>query len=208
VLDPIERTSELLFGVIMVLSFTGAISVAEGGHAETRTVLLAAIACNLAWGFVDAAMYLMANFAERARANATLRAVRTTKEDSVAHRLILAALPPVVSNVLTPSEVETVRQRLRQQPEPSWRVLTGPDFKGATGVFLLVFLSTFPIVAPFFFVPEPATALRASNGVAILMLFATGWSLGTHAGRPGWRTGLGMVAVGVALVAITMALGG
>ena len=68
VLDPIERACEILFGVIMVLTFTGSISVAEGGATETRTVLAAAIGCNLAWGIVDAAMYLMANFAEsRAR---------------------------------------------------------------------------------------------------------------------------------------------
>ena len=52
------------------------------------------------------------------------------------------------------------------------------------------------------------TALRASNAIAIVMLFITGWSLGRYAGRPGWRAGLGMVAVGIALVALTMALGG
>ena len=79
---------------------------------------------------------------------------------------------------------------------------------GAAGVFLLVFLSTFPVVIPFFVVREVAFALRASNAIAIVMMFATGWSLGRYAGRSGWRTGLGMVALGIALVGITMALGG
>src|SRR5262245_50943903 len=76
VLDPLERTSEILFGVIMVLTFTTSISVAEGGQGETRTILAGAIACNLAWGVVDAAMYLLATFMTRARNLATLRAVR------------------------------------------------------------------------------------------------------------------------------------
>ena len=40
------------------------------------------------------------------------------------------------------------------------------------------------------------------------MLFVLGWSLGRYAGRPGWRTGLGMVLIGLVLVGITMALGG
>ena len=79
-LDPIERACEILFGVIMVLTFTGSISVAEGAATETRTVLAAAIGCNLAWGIVDAAMYLLANFATRARGLAVLQALRRSRE--------------------------------------------------------------------------------------------------------------------------------
>ena len=82
------------------------------------------------------------------------------------------------------------------------------DIVGAFGVFLLVFLSTLPIVIPFLFVPQAGVAMRASNAVAILMLFGIGWSLGTHAGRPGWRAGVVMVGLGLVLVAVTIALGG
>ena len=32
VLDPIDRVSEVLFGLIMVLTFTGSLSVAEAGR--------------------------------------------------------------------------------------------------------------------------------------------------------------------------------
>ena len=193
----------------MVLTFTGSISVAEGGATDTRSVLAAAIGCNLAWGIVDAAMFLMANFTERARGLATLNAIRHSREHGAAHRLLLDALPPVVSSVLTPTEVEMMRERLTTLPEPSAFVsLTRADFVGAAGVLLLVFVSTFPIVIPFFVVGDVAVALRASNAVAIVMLFITGWSLGRYAGRPGWRTGFGMVTVGIVLVGITVALGG
>ena len=102
-----------------------------------------------------------------------------------------------------------MRQRLTQLPEPTALVsLNRTDFAAATGVFLLVFLSTFPIVIPFFVVHEVGLALRLSNAVAIAMLFVTGWSLGRYAGRPGWTTGSGVVAVGLVLVGITIALGG
>ena len=96
----------------------------------------------------------------------------------------------------------------RSCPSPTALSLSRPDFAGATGVFLLVFLSTFPIVIPFFLVHDVAIALRTSNAVAIGMLFVAGWSLGRNAGGRGWQMGLGMVAIGVVLVGITMALGG
>jgi VIT1/CCC1 family predicted Fe2+/Mn2+ transporter len=189
-----------------VLTFTGSI-VGEGGLTDTHSVLMAAIGCNLAWGIVDAVLYLMATFAERARGLATLRAVSGHGDRDAAHRLILEALPPVLSRAITPVEVEALRCRLREQAEPR-TLLTGGDLAAALAVFLLVFLSTFPIVIPFFVMDEVESALHVSNAIALTILLVTGWSLGRHAGRPGWRAGVGLVALGIVLVAITNALGG
>ena len=61
VLEPIERISEVLFGLIMVLTFTGSLSAAELGRAEVRVMLIGALGCNLAWGLIDGIMYLMAS---------------------------------------------------------------------------------------------------------------------------------------------------
>ena len=66
ILDPIERISEVLFGLIMLLTFTGSLSAAESGKAEVRTMLVGAIGCNLAWSLIDATMYLMSSLAQRA----------------------------------------------------------------------------------------------------------------------------------------------
>ncbi len=209
VLDPLERASEILFGVIMVLTFTGSISVAESGRAETRTLLIGAIACNLAWGIVDAVMYLLANVTERARSMARLQAIRASVGAESAHQLILAALPVEVRTAITSSETQILHQRLQRQPMPTTPVSVHfQDLVGALGVFLLVFASTFPIVAPFLIAQDIATALRLSNAIAIAMLFIVGWRLGRYAGGSGWRFGLIMVVIGVILVAITMALGG
>jgi VIT1/CCC1 family predicted Fe2+/Mn2+ transporter len=82
------------------------------------------------------------------------------------------------------------------------------DLVGAAAVFLLVFLSTFPIIVPFIVMRDTARALRTSNAIAIAMLFVAGWRLGTYAGVSGLRIGLTMVGLGVVLVAIAIALGG
>jgi hypothetical protein len=208
VLDPLERTTEILFGVIMVLTFTSSISVAQGGEAETREVLVAALGCNVAWGIVDGAFYLMASFVQRARGLNLLRAIREGPDPNLTRGLILTALPSPVSAVLTASEVDGLQQRLRQWNPPAVSMLTPRDLLGALGVFLLVFLSTLPIVLPFLLIPRAGVAMRASNAIAIAILFWCGWSLGTHAGRPALRSGLLIVGVGLVLVAVTIALGG
>jgi VIT1/CCC1 family predicted Fe2+/Mn2+ transporter len=75
-------------------------------------------------------------------------------------------------------------------------------------VCLLVFLCTFPVVIPFMLMTDPEIALRVSNAVAIAMLFLCGYAFGRHSGVHPWAMGLSMVAFGVALVAVAIALGG
>ncbi|HEY1306058.1 MAG TPA: hypothetical protein VGF24_21035 [Vicinamibacterales bacterium] len=111
-------------------------------------------------------MYLLSNFEERARRRSMLRAVQAAREPSDAHRVILDALPEDVSGVLTTTDVESIRQRLCHQAAPAQSVFTKADVIGAVGVCLLVFLSTLPIVIPFWVTHNLSAALRALHSVA------------------------------------------
>jgi hypothetical protein len=209
VLDPIDRVSEVLFGLIMVLTFTGSLSVAEAGRDDVRAMLIGALGCNLAWGIIDGILYLMGCLADQGRGLLALRAVRKATNPKEAERLIADALPSVVAGVLTPAELEAMHERLKQLPEPPQQArLHKDDWLGAVGVFLLVFLSTFPVVIPFIFMRHAGPALRVSNAVAIVMLFLTGYAFGRLAGRKAWMVGISMVVLGLILVGMTIALGG
>ena len=209
VLEPVERLSEVLFGLIMVLTFTGSLSVAEAGRDDVRAMLIGALGCNLAWGIIDGVLYLMGCMAEKGRDLITFRAVRTAADPDEAQRLIADALPAVVASVLEPTELEAVRQRLMQLPEPPAQAqLAKDDWLGAFGIFLLVFLCTFPVVIPFIFMRNAGPALRVSNAIAIVMLFLTGYAFGRMSGRHPWLVGFSMVILGLILVGMTMALGG
>ena len=50
VLDPMERISETLFGLIMALNFTRTLDVATADSIKVQTMLIGALGCNLAWG--------------------------------------------------------------------------------------------------------------------------------------------------------------
>ncbi len=209
VLDPIDRISELLFGLIMVLTFTGSLSVAGAGRDDVHTMLISAFGCNLAWGIIDAVFYLMGCLAEKDRGLMTFRAVLKADKPQQAERLMKDALPPVVTSVLAPSELEAMRERLKQLPEPPEHArLDKDDWLGAIGVFFVVFLSMFPLLIPFLFMDSAVSALRVSNAIAIVMLFLTGYAFGRLTGRRPWKVGVSMVLFGGVLVAIVMALGG
>jgi hypothetical protein len=209
VLEPHERLAEVLFGLIMVLTFTGSLSVAESGREDVRTMLIGALGCNLAWGIIDAVLYLMNCLAEKGRSLKAFRAVRQAADPQKAQRIIAESLPSAVASVLQPAEFESIRERLKQLPEPPAHTrLRWDDWRGALGVFILVFLSTFPVVIPFIFLPKTAPALRISNGIAIAMLFLVGCSYGRCFGRRPLAWGISMVLLGAVLVALTMALGG
>jgi VIT1/CCC1 family predicted Fe2+/Mn2+ transporter len=208
-LSLVDRVSEVIFGLIMALTFTGSLSVATADRAEVRSMLIGALGCNIAWGLVDAVMYLLGTLAERGRNLTLLREVRTTSDVARARALIATSLPPVVASTMDRGELENIRSRLVSLPEPPARpALTVRDFRTAAAVFLLVFLATLPVALPFTFVDEAHRALRLSNGVALVMLFMGGYYLGRHGGRNAWLSGLIMLAVGVVLVWATIALGG
>jgi hypothetical protein len=208
ILEPMDRISEVLFGLIMALTFTLTLGVVTADRIQVRTMLLAALGCNLAWGIIDAGVFLMARFNQRGRNVMQLRAVRTAADIADAHRIIADALPPVLASALPPDQLELMRQRVLKLPEPERPQLTKCDALGAMGICLLSFLSTFPIVIPFILIGDARLALRLSNAVAIGMLFVCGYTFGRYAGVRPWVTGLSMVALGAALVGVAIALGG
>lgn len=207
-LDVTERNAEIIFGLIMVLTFTCSLSAANEGREEVKTIIFASIGCNTAWGLVDAIMLMLAVIMERSAGLALLKKVQK-KSGKAAHEAIHEALPPLLSELISLQETEAISGKIKSlPPAPERAFLNGADLKNAALVFLLVFLSTFPVVIPFFFIEETMLAVRVSNGVALGLLFFFGYRLGSLAGYNKWLSGIAFSLIGSVLVWITMMLGG
>ncbi len=206
-LDPIERASEAIFGVLMAMTFTGSLNAATAGREEIGTMLLTAIGCNIAWGLTDAVMYLVATVVEKRRGVTLLRRVRQTADTRTAYRLIADELPERFAGSVQKDTLEAIRTTLAAVPEAT-TTLAARDYKAALGVFGIVVLATFPVVVPFVFMGNVFAAMRVSNGLAVATLYAYGHLLGKYSGGRPWHYGVAIAAVGMVLVAIIMALGG
>jgi hypothetical protein len=209
VLDPISRLSEVIFGLIMVLTFTGSISAATAGRQEIGTILWAALGCNVAWGLVDAVMYIMSLLMERGDAAAALRKVQQAATVEEATEVMNEYFPPVVGAVMKPAQFEEIRLELKALPDPPTRIpVLWRDIRAAIQIFFLVVLSTFPSTIPFLLIDDAVVAMRTSNGIALLLLFLTGFMLGKRTGYSPWLLGVVVAVIGAVLVVMTMALGG
>jgi VIT1/CCC1 family predicted Fe2+/Mn2+ transporter len=206
-LDPIDRASEVVFGTLMAMSFSGTLSVATAGEQDVHTMMLAALGCNLAWGLTDGVMFLVAAVTEERRKAGLLVRLHKARDKAEADRLIAAELPPRLQTHANPAVYEAIRESLMNAPEQI-KVLSFRRIRDAIQVFLLVVLSTFPIVLPFMFVEEPMRALRLSNLMGLLTLFVSGYFLGRFAdGRP-LRFAFGMSLIGAVMIGVIIALGG
>lgn len=208
-LDPISRISEVLFGLIMVLSFTGSISVVSDGKAEIKDFLWAALGCNLAWGIIDAVFYLMSRLFEEGHGYSVLKKLKSITDKTEGRKLLTDELPPVLSTILKPEEIDQFQERLiKLEDVPKSALINWSELRTAFIILLLVFTCTFPVALPFIFIQNTALALRLSNGIALLILFIGGYSVGKYSGFRPHITGSVLVVLGIILVALTIALGG
>lgn len=208
-LDPADRIGEILFGLIMALGFTGAVRL---GVEETssRELFLAILGCNVAWGIVDGVMHTMTTLFQRARALRLARAVRRLT-DARALALLRRELDGGLEWALSEDERDSICRRLldsARRTEPPPVKMRADDLMGGAAVAAVIVMMTLPVVVPFALIGDPYRAARLSNAIALAMLFLLGMRWGGFTGLTAWRCGLAMTGVGIALVAVTIALGG
>lgn len=208
-LDPADRLGETLFGLIMALGFTGAVRLGID-EATSRELFVAILGCNIAWGIVDGVMYVMVALFERGRTAMLMERVRGMDEGSAA-RAIGEELDESLADFTGASERETIYRAMVsgiRRAAPARIGLRRGDVLGGAAVALLITMMTAPVVAPFLFVENAMIAARISNGIALTMLLLLGHRWGRLTGGSPWRIGLGVMGVGVAMVGVTIALGG
>jgi hypothetical protein len=210
-IEPGERLGELLFGLIMVLTFTLGAGVELSDREETRSLLVAAIGCNIAWGVIDAFLYLIFRLSERGRLHRLVQRLQSSPPPPNARELVERELegriPPMVSSQLRTALSQEVVERSGTLKLERNRV-TADDAWAALAVFWLVFLTALPPVLPFLAIDPPHLAMRVSNAILIALLFFVGWRWAVYTGASRWGTSLTVTLLGVGLVLVAIRLGG
>lgn len=207
-----ERLGELLFGLIMTLTFTltAGFVVGEGPDAA-RDLLVATIGCNLAWGIIDGGLLVLGRAFDRGRAARVGQAIRSTGDDDQA----MASVAKEFDEILEPLATAEVRRtlyrdvvaRVRKSP-PREAGIRSSDWPAAFAVFLLVSAASVPAALPFLLIAEPWVALRVSNALLVVCLFVIGYRWARYTSISPWRAAIALTLFGMAMVAAAIALGG
>ncbi len=208
ILDPISRLSEIMFGLLMTLTFTGTMSVVLGTGGDVRSVLIAALGCNLAWGIVDGAMYVLTTVTERGRDLARRRKVRASQPQE-ARQIVRSSLPDGIGTTMTDEELDRMIDWLKRSPDDGKpAAVRSDDLRAAGLVFLLVVGATLPPALPFMLFDDVHVAMRVSNLIALVMLFLIGSRFDQQMNRTAVPMRLVVPVIGCVLVGVTIALGG
>jgi hypothetical protein len=211
-LDPDESLGELLFGLIMALTVTLGVRLLGSQEAMAPRELAAAlVGCNVAWGIIDAALYLLGLLFWRGQRVHFMRKLRTVPSQDRAIEAIreefglddehlvpeqdLATFYRAALDVLRHARIEHARLR-------------GRDLVAAAMIAVLVAATALPGAIPILLVADGTLAVRLANLLQLCLLFAVGYHWARHVGANPWRTGLSIVGLCLALVAVAIPLGG
>jgi hypothetical protein len=211
--DPSTSLGELLFGLIMTLTFTlgAGIIIEDEGREGARQLLIAFVGCNIAWGIIDGALYLVGELFGRGRLRRIGRLIRQSPTRTRAEALVADELDDVLGHITTDAERADLYRRIVDNVHarpPTANKVTGADLMGALVSGVLVVLISIPGAIPFVVMDDARLALRVSNGILLALLFITGFYWARYTLGSPWIAGFSFLAGGVALVVIAIALGG
>ena len=212
-LDPGETLGEVLFGLIMVLTFTaGARLITAREELDTHELVVAAVGCNIAWGVIDAVLFVLGNLFHRRRRARFLRAIKSANSDAEALAAVREEFELEGERfVIRPEDSARIHQSIltaAAQATPTRAGLQRRDFVAALVIFALVSSAALPGVIPFLLLKDPYHALRLSNLLLILLLFLVGYWWAHYTDASPWRVGLSVMILGVSMVGVSIALGG
>ena len=216
-LDPIDTLAEVIFSILILLTFTLAFRIfAMDSELLTvdfiRELMWAALGATVAWGIIDGIMYALFEVlgrSERRRLLWHIQAAHTPDEavTAIANEFDYM-LEPITGEEQRRTLYEDILDHLRHS-QPRAVGLKHEDLTGGLASVLIALLAVTPSFLPLLIFPNDyALAIRLSNVVSFIVLFAAGYEWGRYTGMSPWRTGLLVMGVGALLVAVAIPLGG
>jgi hypothetical protein len=219
-LDPIDVLFSIFYSVFFALLFTlsyelliyrGATESGFPGEYGQRLALVT-LGVIAGWGIIEGVSYLLGAVLTRSERRRVLQAVQTSSSDAEAASAVADELDFILEPITSDEQRKALYQDMLaylRQAEPKAVGLQRADAVGAAAVVLLYVVAVLPSLLPLLLVRDDfALAIRISNVVSLLVIFATGYTWGTHTGTSPWKTGLLLASVCLAMVLVAMALEG
>jgi VIT1/CCC1 family predicted Fe2+/Mn2+ transporter len=206
------RLQEIIYALIMVLTVTSTVSRTVPDSIEgIRRLVFAVLGCNIAWGIVDGVMYVLTSIFNRDRTSKIIRDATNTVSRSDALSILNREFDPPFEWILDEDRKRRLNEEILDRAvfaPPAAARMNRSDILGGVLCFVVTFLTTLPAVLPFLIITDMHSAIRASNIVALAMLFLVGIEYARFTDKNPIKTAVGLVLLGGVVVLVTILLGG
>ena len=212
-IDPGDALGEVMFGIIMTLTFTvGARYFMVKGEFDSNELIVGVVGCNIAWGVIDAVLFVLGALFFRSQRARFYHALRSAPDEQTALSAVADQFGLEDEPLSVPAEE---RAKLYQailavgrRANPAPIGITKSDLTAAFLVFALVTFTAIPCVVPFLIIADESKALTVSNTVQVLLLFIGGYRWGSYTAVAPWKVGLTVAILGFGMCMLTVVLGG
>jgi hypothetical protein len=220
VLAPIDVLSEIIFSVLILLTFTLAFRIFTIGAnsneplpaAYITELLVGALGATVAWGLIDGVMYALMSVFERGEKHRLLMRVQAATSEgegieAIAEELDFV-LEPITGHAKRQLIYADVFEHLRDsKPRPV--TFTREELLAAIACVVVAVVAVLPSLTPLLLLRHDyLLAVRLSNLISFGVLFIAGYQWGKYSGMHPLKTGFLLFVIGVVLVALAIPLGG
>ncbi len=211
-ITPAGRLQEVIYALIMVLTVSSTVSHTVPDTEEGMLILVfAVLGCNIAWGIVDGVMFVLTSLFNRNRSLKMVKDATSAMSGEEALSIIDGEFNPPFEWMLDGGQRRKLNEEIFDhivRLKPPEVHVTRQDILGGVFCFAVTFLTTLPVLVPFYFINEMDPAVRLSNAIALTMLFVTGIEYARYTNKSPLKTGVAVLLLGGVVVIVTILLGG
>jgi VIT1/CCC1 family predicted Fe2+/Mn2+ transporter len=216
-LSPSDRLTEIITSIIMTMAVIGATRIGIGANNNNfHVIFYAAIGCDIAWGMIDAVLYIFSELMDRGRHALFLKSVQAIQDKDKAIEFITKKveeeMDPAILEHFNHEDRIQLSQKVVQFSSKMTPVnvhISKDDVFGAISIFVVVICTGLVLLIPFvLFSGDITFASRISEIIALILLFLIGYRWAKTTNRPKIQTGIIMALLGVVIDVIVILLGG
>lgn len=219
-IDPIDRLSETIFSILIVLLYLLAFRFIMGSSTPEQSIsqenvnelIVGALGAVVAWGMIDGIMYTLLSLFGRGESHRLLKDIQVATTEQEAVDIIAEELDYMLEPITGENEREALYRSILihlRNSKPRNISIKFQDLYGVLGHVLVAIIAVIPSIIPFFiFRFDYDLAFRISILVSFIVLFVVGFRWGMYTGANPWKTGLLIMSVAVILVLIAILLEG
>jgi VIT1/CCC1 family predicted Fe2+/Mn2+ transporter len=201
-----DRTGEVAFAVIMVITINGYVALSNLNTGFVYIVAVNLGAC-LTWGIIDGLIYAISSSIERNNMRNRLLTLKSYVKGPNVLEAVKASLDDTFLASFNVEGKEAIAKDIvAYVPDASLeksRVLTKQELMGWLSIVGIYLAVGFLLALPFLVLPNKVLAWFVSNGFGVAWLFGYGVQLGRTAGKNRWVLGIIMAVVAVVFLSLS-----